>query len=57
MDTLKERIQHEIHLFDHISLENYFSLARKVEIKTMGTIGDTTNIVMQQFRQKNINKK
>jgi hypothetical protein len=37
MDTLKENIQHEVHLLETKSLEHAFSVARKVESENMDT--------------------
>lgn len=41
--TLKENIQHEVHLWESKSLENAFIVARKVEIKNMVARRITTN--------------
>jgi hypothetical protein len=38
MGTLKENIQHEVHLFEPKSLEQAFSMTRKVENKNMASI-------------------
>lgn len=43
MGTLKESIQHEVHLFEPKSLEYAFGLARKVESKNISTIKLVTN--------------
>jgi hypothetical protein len=43
MGTLKENIQHEVHLFEPKSLEHAFSMARKVERKNMATRRVATN--------------
>jgi hypothetical protein len=37
MGTLKENIQHEVHLFNPKSLEQAFNMARKVDNKIMAT--------------------
>jgi hypothetical protein len=43
MGTLKENIQHEVRWFEPKSLEKSFSMARKVENKSMATIRVATN--------------
>ena len=43
MGTLKENIQHEVHLFKPKSLEKSFSVKRKVENKNMPTRRVATN--------------
>jgi hypothetical protein len=43
MGTLKESIQHEVHLFEPKSLEHAFSMERKVESKNMATRRVVTN--------------
>jgi hypothetical protein len=43
MGTLKENIQHEVHLFEPKSLEKAFNMARKVENKNMATRRVATN--------------
>jgi hypothetical protein len=43
MGTLKENIQHEVHLFEPKSLEKAFSMERKVENKNMATRRVATN--------------
>ena len=42
--TLKDNIQHEVHLWEIDSLEKAFILARKTEIKIMETMKPTTHI-------------
>jgi hypothetical protein len=43
MGTLKDSIQHEVHLFKPKSIEKYFSMERKVENKNMATRRVATN--------------
>lgn len=43
MRTLKESIQHEVHLFEPKSLEHAFIMTRKVESKYMATRKLVTN--------------
>ena len=50
MGTLKESIQHEVCPFEPKSLENDFSLERKVESKNMDTKRDSTNT----YREGNV---
>jgi hypothetical protein len=47
--TLRENIQHEVHLWEPKSLENAFRVARNVESKTMAmaTIRTTPNIYQE----------
>ena len=42
--TLKDNIQHEVHIWEPDSLEKAFRLARKIECKIMGTRKPTTHI-------------
>ena len=42
--TLKDNIQHEVHLWEPDSLEKAFRLARKIESKIMATRKLTTHI-------------
>ena len=42
--TLKDNIQHEVHVWEPGSLEKVFSLARKIECKIMATRKPTTHI-------------
>ena len=37
MDTLKDNIQHEVHMFEPKSFEKSFSLKRKIESKKYGS--------------------
>jgi hypothetical protein len=46
MGTLKEKIQHEVHLFEPKSLEHAFSMARKLENKNM----DTRKVATRNYR-------
>jgi hypothetical protein len=50
MDNLKENIQHEVHLFEPKSIEQDFSMARKVENKNMATRRVATN----NYREHNV---
>jgi len=43
MGTLKDNIQHEVHLWEPDSLERAFRLERKVESKSMSTRNHTPN--------------
>ena len=42
--TLKDNIQHEVHVWEPDSLEKAFRLARKIECKIMATRKPTTQI-------------
>ena len=42
--TLRDNIQHEVHVWEHDSLENAFRLAIKIECKIMVTRKPTTHI-------------
>ena len=50
MGTLKESIQHKVHLLEPKSLENSFKVARKVESKNMVSKRITTNT----YREHNV---
>ena len=47
MGTLKEKIQHEVHLFERRSIENGFMLERKVKSKNM----TTRKLVINNYRE------
>jgi hypothetical protein len=49
MDTLKENIQHEVHLFEPKSLEKAYGMARRVENKNMATRRVTTNNYKENY--------
>jgi hypothetical protein len=46
MGNSKERIQHEVHLFEPKSIDHSFSVERKVESKNMATI----RVVTKNYR-------
>ena len=52
MGTLKDKIQHEVHLFEPPSLENAFMVARKVESKN--TTMTTRNTTSNKYRENDI---
>jgi hypothetical protein len=43
MGTLKDNIQHEVHLFEPKSLDHAFNMERKVESENMATRRVSTN--------------
>ena len=43
MGTLKEIVKHEVHIFEPKSLENVFSLVRKVDSTNVATRRVSTN--------------
>ena len=50
--TLKDKIQHEVHLFEQTSLENDFMVARKVESKNMAMA--TRRTTSNTYRENNV---
>jgi hypothetical protein len=57
MGTLKENIQHEVHLFEPKSLQQAFNMARKVEKKIMATRRMTSNNYRENHvRSPNLNQ-
>ena len=52
MGTLKENIQHEIHILEPKSLENIFSLERKIESKNM--MMTTRRTTSYTYRENNV---
>ena len=52
MGTLKENIQHDIHILEPKSLHNVFILDRKIESKNMGMT--TNNTTSNTYRENNV---
>jgi hypothetical protein len=50
--TLKDNIQHEVHLWEPKSMENAFRVARNVESKNMAM--DTRRINPNSYRENNV---
>jgi hypothetical protein len=50
--TLKDNIQHEVHLWEHKSLENAFRMARNFETKNMAM--DTRRTTPNIYRENNV---
>jgi hypothetical protein len=51
MGNLKDNIQHEVHLWEHKSVENEFKVARNVESKNMAMATSRTNPII--YRENN----